>query len=78
MGTLVKLVRVFMLGPVVLCLSLMTGRLRDETDEAAPHVTAGDRPAPGRLPLHKLVPWSILGFLGLAALRSPDLVPHVT
>lgn len=78
MGTLVKLVRVLMLGPVVLCLSLLTRRMRDETDEAAPHVTAGDRPQPGRLPLHKLVPWFILGFLALAALRSADLVPHVT
>lgn len=76
MGTLVKLVRVLMLGPVVLGLSLLTQRLRDETDEAAPHVTAGDRPAPGKLPLHKLVPWFIVGFLALAALRSADLVPH--
>jgi uncharacterized integral membrane protein (TIGR00698 family) len=75
-GTLVKLVRVLMLGPVVLGLSLLTRRMRDETDEALPHVTAGDRPAPGKLPLHKLVPWFILGFLGLAALRSMDLVPH--
>jgi uncharacterized integral membrane protein (TIGR00698 family) len=78
MGTLVKLVRVLMLGPVVLCLSLLTRRMRDETDEAAPHVTAGDRPQPGHLALHKLVPWFILGFLALAALRSADLVPHVT
>ena len=76
MGTLVKLVRVLMLGPVVLGLSLLTRRLRDETDEAAPHVTAGDRPQPGKLPLHKLVPWFIVGFLVLAALRSADLVPH--
>jgi len=75
-GTLVKLVRVLMLGPVVLGLSLLTRRMRDETDEAAPHVTAGDRPAPGKLPLHKLVPWFIVGFLALAALRSADLVPH--
>lgn len=78
MGTVVKLVRVLMLGPVVLCLSLLTRRMRDEPDEVAPHVTAGDRPQLGRLPLHKLVPWFILGFLALAALRSADLVPHVT
>ncbi len=76
MGTLVKLVRVLMLGPVVLGLSLLTRRSRDETDEAAPHLTAGDRPKPGRLPLHKLVPWFILGFVALAGLRSLDLVPH--
>ena len=77
LGTLVKLVRVLMLGPVVLCLSLLTRRMRDETDEAAPHVTAGDRPAPGRLPLHKLVPWFIVGFLLLATLRSAGLVPPI-
>jgi uncharacterized integral membrane protein (TIGR00698 family) len=78
LGTLVKLVRVLMLGPVVLGLSLLTRRLRDETDEAAPHVTAGDRPAPGRLPLHKLVPWFIMGFLVLAGLRSAGVIPSVT
>jgi uncharacterized integral membrane protein (TIGR00698 family) len=76
MGTLVKLVRVLMLGPVILGLSLLTRKLRDETDETAPHVTAGDRPAPGKLAPHKLVPWFIIGFLALAALRSFDVVPH--
>ncbi len=75
LGTLVKLVRVLMLGPVVLALTLVTRRLRDQIDEAAPHITAGDRPKPGRLPLHHLVPWFILGFLGLAALRSAGLIP---
>ena len=77
MGTLVKLVRVLMLGPVVLGLSLLTRRLRDQTDEALPEVTAGDRPKPGRMPLHKLVPWFIIGFLVLAVLRSMDLIPHL-
>lgn len=75
LGTLVKLVRVLMLGPVVLGLSLLTRRLRDERDEAAPHVTTGERPSPGRLPLHKLVPWFIVGFLALAGLRSDGLIP---
>ena len=76
LGTLVKLVRVLMLGPVVLTLTLLTRRLREETDEAVPHLTAGDRPAPGRLALHRLVPWFIVGFLGLAALRSCGVVPQ--
>ena len=75
-GTLVKLVRVLMLGPVVLVLSLMTSRLREETDVAPPDVTAGDRPAPGRPPLHRLVPWFIVGFLALAVVRSFGLIPH--
>ena len=62
-GTVIKLVRVLMLGPVVLGMSLITSRLREETDEPAPHVTAGGRPKPGRIPLHQLVPWFIVGFL---------------
>ena len=65
MGTLVKLVRVLMLGPVVLCLSLLTRRMRDRTTNAPP----------GKLKLSKLVPWFILGFLALAALRSLNLLP---
>ncbi|MCJ2177479.1 YeiH family protein [Novosphingobium album (ex Hu et al. 2023)] len=77
MGTLVKLVRVLMLGPVCLLLSLVAPRLREETDESAPHVTAGERPAPGRPALHQLVPWFIIGFLVLVGVRSLGLVPHV-
>lgn len=76
LGTLVKLVRVLMLGPVCLALSLVAPKLREETDELPPHVTAGERPARGRPPLHHLVPWFILGFLGLVGLRSCGLVPH--
>ena len=77
-GTLVKLTRVLTLGPVVLVLSIITSRLREAPDERPPHLTAGDRPAPGRLPLHRLVPWFIIGFLGLAALRSLGLVPQAS
>ena len=74
-GTIVKLVRVLMLGPVVLALSLLTRRLRDETDEAAPHITAGDRPKPGFPPLHQLVPWFIAGFLAMLVIRSAGVIP---
>ncbi len=74
-GTVVKLVRVLMLGPVVLGLSLLTRRLRDEADEAAPHVTAGERPIRGRPALHELVPWFIVGFLVVLAVRSFGLIP---
>lgn len=65
MGTLVKLVRVLMLGPVCVMLSLMAPRLNH--DGAG---DAGKRPA-----LHHLVPWFILGFLALTAVRSLGLVP---
>lgn len=75
-GTVVKLVRVLMLGPVVLLLSVLTRRLCNAPSDTAPQVTAGDRPALGRLALHKLVPWFILGFLALMALRSAALLPH--
>ncbi|MDR7037837.1 putative integral membrane protein (TIGR00698 family) [Methylobacterium sp. BE186] len=64
-GTLVKLVRVLMLGPVVVALSLMASRFRD----AAP------AQARRRFDPLRLVPWFILGFLALAALRSLGLVP---
>jgi len=74
-GTVIKLVRVLMLGPVVLGLSLITSRLRDETDEPAPNVTAGDRPARDRPALHELVPWFIVGFLVVLTIRSLGLIP---
>jgi uncharacterized integral membrane protein (TIGR00698 family) len=65
-GTLVKLVRVLMLGPVVVVLSLIAPRLpRPE----------GQRAAPVRPGFTRLVPWFILGFLALATLRSLGLVP---
>ena len=66
-GTVVKLVRVLMLGPVVLGLSLLTRRLRDA---GAP---AGGRARGPRL--HELVPWFIVGFLVVLALRSGGLIP---
>jgi uncharacterized integral membrane protein (TIGR00698 family) len=74
-GTLVKLVRVLMLGPVMLALSVGTSKWREKTDELPTHITAGDRPAPGRVALHHLVPWFIVGFLALAVMRSTGLIP---
>ncbi len=75
-GTIVKLVRVLMLGPVVLGLSLIATRLRDEPDVKAPDVSAGDRPKRGKPALHELVPWFIVGFLVVAAIRSLGLIPE--
>ncbi|GJE44584.1 YeiH family protein [Methylobacterium soli] len=66
-GTLVKLVRVVMLGPVVVAISLFAAWLPPER--------AGPAPRPRRLGFTKLVPWFILGFLALAALRSLGLIP---
>jgi uncharacterized integral membrane protein (TIGR00698 family) len=73
MGTLVKLVRVLMLGPVCLVLSLVAPRLVPH------HVSAGEivtgEPAHKTLDLPHLVPWFIIGFLTLAGCRSLGLVP---
>ena len=62
-GTLVKLMRVLMLGPVVVGLSLLAPRLRGGTRT---RTTVG---------FFRLVPWFILGFLALSVLRSLDIVP---
>ncbi len=62
-GTLVKLVRVLMLGPVVLFFALRYRQAR----------TAGDAPV---FRLTRFVPWFIIGFLTLAVLRSFGLVPE--
>src|SRR3546814_11015133 len=43
-GTLVKLVRVLMLGPVVLLLSLFAGRLRAEPDTGESTIKVGETP----------------------------------
>jgi uncharacterized integral membrane protein (TIGR00698 family) len=63
-GTLVKLVRVLTLGPIVLGFSLFGRHLRG--DAAA---------APGGFRFFQMVPWFILGFIVLAALRSFHLIP---
>jgi uncharacterized integral membrane protein (TIGR00698 family) len=58
-ATLVKLVRVLMLGPVVFVLSLIAGRL-------------GEAGRPG---LSRMVPWFIIGFVAMIVLRSLGAIP---
>ena len=60
-GTVVKLVRVLMLGPVILVLSLL---FRGRTGPAGPKG------------LHRLLPWFIVGFVLMIGLRSLDLIPQ--
>jgi uncharacterized integral membrane protein (TIGR00698 family) len=60
-GTVVKLVRVLMLGPVVLALSLITRRHTQSQSQ--------------KLKLRELVPWFIAGFLLVLVLRSAGLIP---
>jgi uncharacterized integral membrane protein (TIGR00698 family) len=64
-GTLVKLIRVMMLGPVVACIAVFARSLR------------GDRSAGAIEPnsFFKTVPWFIVGFFALATLRSLSLIP---
>lgn len=66
-GTLVKLVRVLMLGPVVVSLSLLAPLL-----QGAPQAGSGKQ----RFRFFRFVPWFILGFLVLATLRSFGIVPR--
>jgi uncharacterized integral membrane protein (TIGR00698 family) len=64
-GTLVKLIRVMMLGPVVACIAVFARSLR------------GDRPS-GVFESNcffNTVPWFIVGFFALATLRSLSLIP---
>lgn len=63
-GTLVKLVRVLMLGPVVLFFAL---RHRHDPDAPANGAT--------RFDVTRFVPWFIIGFLLLAGLRSSGVIP---
>ena len=63
MGTLVKLVRVLMLGPLVAVLSLGAAR---RAATVGGHV---------RLSINQVAPWFILGFLVLATIRSLGLIP---
>jgi uncharacterized integral membrane protein (TIGR00698 family) len=62
-GTLVKLVRVLMLGPVVLFFSVASRR------------RARARGDGHRIAIGKLVPWFIIGFIALAVLRSTGIIP---
>jgi len=62
-ATLVKLLRVLMLGPLVLALSLFAPR--------APRAAGTLTP----LSLTRLVPWFIIGFVVLAGFQSMDLIP---
>ena len=63
-GTLVKLVRVLMLGPVVLFFAL-----KHRNDADAPRGDAA------RFQITRFVPWFIIGFLVLAGLRSSGAIP---
>ncbi len=66
-GTLVKLVRVLMLGPVVLGVALWHRNENADSTGAARST---------RFDQARLVPWFITGFLALAILRSTGVIPE--
>jgi uncharacterized integral membrane protein (TIGR00698 family) len=65
-GTLVKLIRVMMLGPVVACIAVSARGLRGERSAGSSKTNS----------FFTTVPWFIVGFFALAALRSLALVPE--
>jgi uncharacterized integral membrane protein (TIGR00698 family) len=67
-GTVIKLVRVLMLGPVVLGLSLLARDLRTD-----PRLDRANRRRPD---VRELVPWFITGFLVVLIVRSLGLIPQ--
>ncbi len=73
-GTLVKLVRVLMLGPVVLCFSIINRE--GEAHPLAPSRPEGKRPGRFATFAH-FVPWFILGFLAVAVARNSGVIPDV-
>ena len=67
-GTLVKLVRVMMLGPVIIAVSVVRARRgrSQAADDTERPTSAQDRARP--------LPWFLVGFLGLAALRTGGMI----
>nr|WP_321980291.1 putative sulfate exporter family transporter [uncultured Cohaesibacter sp.] len=65
-GTLVKLMRVLMLGPVILVLGFRTGRKAE---------LAAERSTGKSLKFRQLVPWFIIGFFLMIALQSLGAIP---
>jgi uncharacterized integral membrane protein (TIGR00698 family) len=63
-GTLVKLIRVMMLGPVVACIAVFARSLRADRSAGAIEPNS----------FFKTVPWFIVGFFALATLRSLSLI----
>lgn len=65
MGTLVKLIRVLMLGPVCVALSIIVHRAGQKAGGTA------------KLGFSKMVPWFIIGFLAMLVIRSLGLIPDL-
>lgn len=73
MGTLVKLMRVLMLGPVCVIMAMLAPRL--SLKDASVNEWAVQRSAIRKPTLGRLVPWFIVGFVLLALARALGLIP---
>lgn len=60
-GTVIKLLRVLMLGPVIFTLGILQGKAARREGRATSH--------------RNLVPWFIIGFMAVVVLRSLGLIP---
>ncbi|MET3614464.1 putative integral membrane protein (TIGR00698 family) [Rhizobium aquaticum] len=61
-GTLVKLIRVMMLAPVIFCIGLLGDCSAERTQTAR------------RIEWAKIIPWFIIGFIAMMALRSAGMI----
>ena len=74
-GTIVKLLRVLMLGPVILGIGGVQVWRARRIDRIARHAPQNHGPARVSTPVSTLVPWFLVGFVGLASCRTSGLVP---
>jgi uncharacterized integral membrane protein (TIGR00698 family) len=70
-GTIVKLVRVLMLGPVLVLISVAKAKL--QTPGQQPHAAEATTTA---MKWTRLVPWFIVGFIALTLARSAGIIPQ--
>lgn len=70
-GTIVKLVRVLMLGPLLLILAMTGTKLCGPDRRALPDIPK----RPAEITWLRIVPWFIIGFIALSIARSAGAIP---
>ena len=74
-GTVIKLLRVLMLGPVVLGIACIAAGRKRRLLHCATDQQGAHRAARISTPITTLVPWFLVGFVGLASCRSCGVLP---
>ncbi len=69
-AVITKMVRVMMLAPFLVMLSAYLSRTAEPRDQGAPILDNGQRPS------RIAIPWFALGFVGVAAFNSLNVLPH--